>query len=172
MFCAKRIWDQRAEIGYMKDIEDQFQRLATRIVIGLNSITPAEHASISKFFALWHLRSHRKKQPEPDHPLHGILGENLTKDQQEILENKHYAFALGSDARVPGRIMLGLKIQIHIEEMMRGTFNRKRWGIMRANKGHFLIPDIIELAVIPVSPTICLVCGHDNLRFLNGKSAK
>jgi hypothetical protein len=79
------------------------------------------------------------------------------------------------DLGLPGRIMLGLKIQIHIEEMMRGTFNRKRWGIMRANKGYFLIPDIIELAVIRLflflQPFVwCAVMTI--LRFLNGKSAK
>jgi hypothetical protein len=28
LFCARRTWDQRAESGYMKAIEDEFQILA------------------------------------------------------------------------------------------------------------------------------------------------
>ena len=32
LFCASRVWDQRAESGYMKSIEDEFQKLANRII--------------------------------------------------------------------------------------------------------------------------------------------
>ncbi len=32
IFCAKRVWDRRAEFGYMKGIEDAFQGLASEIV--------------------------------------------------------------------------------------------------------------------------------------------
>ncbi len=34
IFCAKRIWDQRAEYGYMREIEDKFQALAESIICG------------------------------------------------------------------------------------------------------------------------------------------
>ena len=162
MFSAIRIWDQRAEGGYMKGIENKFQGLATRIVNGLDSITTAEHASISAFFALWHLRSHRKQQPEPDHYLNGLVGEYLTKDQQEILEYKHCVFAVGKDAKVPGRMILGSMLQIRIDQIVHNTFRHKHWGILKAKSGHFLVPDIANLAVIPLSPTICLVCGYPN----------
>jgi hypothetical protein len=29
LFCARRVWDQRAETGYMKRIEDAFQAVAS-----------------------------------------------------------------------------------------------------------------------------------------------
>jgi hypothetical protein len=35
MFCARRAWDQRAERGYMKSIEDEFQDLAERVLGGV-----------------------------------------------------------------------------------------------------------------------------------------
>src|ERR1700730_5065135 len=35
VFCAKRVWDRRAECGYMKGIEDAFQELASEIM-GMN----------------------------------------------------------------------------------------------------------------------------------------
>lgn len=32
IFCARRAWDQRAEAGYMKSIEDDFQALVIRVI--------------------------------------------------------------------------------------------------------------------------------------------
>jgi hypothetical protein len=34
IFCARRAWDQRAEAGYMKRIEDDFQKIVGPIVEG------------------------------------------------------------------------------------------------------------------------------------------
>jgi len=31
IFCAQRVWDQRAEAGFIKSIEDDFQALADEI---------------------------------------------------------------------------------------------------------------------------------------------
>ena len=50
IFCAKRAWDQRAEVGYMKSIEDLFQNLADKIVVARRSPEPAEHDIVSQFF--------------------------------------------------------------------------------------------------------------------------
>jgi hypothetical protein len=171
LFCATRIWDQRTEAGYMKTIEDEFQFLASKIVNGLNSIPLEAHVSVSKFFALWHLRSHRKKQPEPDHTLNAMQGERLSKDQKEILERKHMIFA-DTNASVPGRMMLGLLLQREIDKITTRRLYGKRWGIVRANNGEFIIPDVVDLAVVPVSPTISLVCDCDDSKIAESQVAE
>jgi hypothetical protein len=161
LFCARRAWDQRAEIGYMKGIEDEFQSIAGRIVDGCRSLTSREHASISRFFALWYLRASRRTQPEPDQPLRGIIGEHFTKDEEEILE-KHWISFARRDATVPGRMMLGLKIQIEIDRLMIRYFNEKQWGILQASNGNFLVPDISHSGAVPVSPNLLLLCERKN----------
>ena len=58
MFCARRAWDQRAEAGYMKCIEDEFQEIATSIVDGhAVTITPNQKPAIDRMFALWYMRA-------------------------------------------------------------------------------------------------------------------
>ena len=59
IFCAKRVWDLRAERGYMKSIEDQFQAIVDEIIAG--AITEIDDARITNyinyFFALWYFRA-------------------------------------------------------------------------------------------------------------------
>ncbi len=51
-FCTSRTWDQRAETGFMKDIEDAFQPLAAAFLTVLTSLSVADLAALTKFFAL------------------------------------------------------------------------------------------------------------------------
>src|SRR5580692_2878660 len=62
LFCARRAWDQRAETGYMKGIEDEFQVLADALIAGQASISSAaERTVICQFFALWHMRARHRE---------------------------------------------------------------------------------------------------------------
>lgn len=88
LFCARRSWDDRAESGYMKEIEDGFQILAREIIGGRRGINVQSSKIVTRFFALWFLRFHFRHNPIPDHPIFGIVGEELSKDQEEILESK------------------------------------------------------------------------------------
>jgi hypothetical protein len=64
IFCAKRAWDQRAERGYMKRIEDEFQILASKVVEGaLSEIGEAEKGVVDHFYALWHMRARHRTLP-------------------------------------------------------------------------------------------------------------
>jgi hypothetical protein len=36
----ERLWDQRAEAGYMKKIEDEFQALVNKLEVGLRDFLP------------------------------------------------------------------------------------------------------------------------------------
>jgi hypothetical protein len=163
-FCAKRIWDQRAE-RYMKQIEDAFQTISDRIEAGSASLNLEDHGLISRFFALWHLRADRKTQPEPDFVPKAVTGfpKQLQEELGEALEKAGVLF-IRHDGTIPGRVMLGMHLQKHIDVLMDTHCSQTKWGIFKACNGEFIVPDYIplHLQLVPVSPTYCLAAGHDN----------
>ena len=67
IFCAMRAWDQRAERGYMKRIEDEFQRLASMIIEGaLSEMGEAEKSIVDRFYALWYRRARQRSLPRQE----------------------------------------------------------------------------------------------------------
>ena len=90
IFWTRRAWDQRAERGIMKEIEDRFQPLADRVVSGeLHEIPEEAHHDVNQFFLLWFHRSRIQPAEEIETQLNGVTGNNLTKDEQEVLESNH-----------------------------------------------------------------------------------
>lgn len=88
LFFALRLWDQRAESGYMKSIEDEFQTLATSILNGtVRNIGGDEKRVVDEFYALWNTRMAWKNNRIPDQPIHNIidLTRELSKNDQEVL---------------------------------------------------------------------------------------
>lgn len=160
LFCVERLWDQRAEAGYMKKIEDEFQAL----IDGLEScrfasLTSEQHRCITRFWGLWHWRNHFIDSPLEDTPLNGIAGESLTLDQKEILESRWYTFAVGA-GKIPARMMTGLQIQVAIDryEMANGG---KHWGILRSPALPLIIGDRPgNLMAIPASPRLLLAADN------------
>src|SRR5579864_5945899 len=70
IFCARRAWDQRAEIGYMKQIEDEFQPLAERVIAGFQQrISPHDKSVVDHFFALWKVRADNRKLDQQEYEL-------------------------------------------------------------------------------------------------------
>lgn len=95
IFCVNRVWDQRSEQGYGKRIEDSFQSLMTYVLSNqLISLPPEGHKIVSKFYALWCLRSKietydKYARGEPV----GMTGEELTEEQKIVVELKHGIYA-------------------------------------------------------------------------------
>jgi hypothetical protein len=162
IFSAKRVWDQRAETGYMKDIEDNFQALADQIVDGRRSLDSEHYRVARMFFALWWLRFSARNSPTPDGVLVGIEPDALSRDQQEILEAKGVAY-IRADRKMPGRVLSGSQIQMDIDRF-EACYAGLRWGVATAAKGEFILPDTFgQLMAVPVTPTICLVGDHENV---------
>jgi hypothetical protein len=112
LFCVERLWDQRAEAGYMKKIEDEFQALVNELEAGRSGpLSSDEDRCITRFWGLWHWRNHFIDSPLQDTNLNLIAGESLSLDQKEIVESRGYIFAVG-DGRLPARTMTGLRIQM------------------------------------------------------------
>jgi len=164
LFCAKRTWDQRAEQGFMKKIEDSFQALAEAIIDGrVKRIGFFEKTVVDDFFALWNIREHRKSKPISDQAIKGVvaLGQELTKDQQESLEKNYYGF-VRPDYTVPGRQMAGLNIQMNLDAVRQQLVD-SQWGILKAKEGEFIVPDNFSNArIVPVTPEMCLFSQSEN----------
>lgn len=156
MFCAQRAWDERAEHGYMKQIEDEFQELADKLLSGSHSMDSTSNLAISRFYMLIRLRADARASPLPDVELKGIQGEKLTKDQEEILEKKWCSFSRANSG-VPGRQMTGLQIQILLDRL---CSSETTWGTVISTDVDFLVPDTFgDILIVPLSPKCCLVAN-------------
>jgi hypothetical protein len=156
IFCGNRIWDNRAETGYMKSIENDFQEIATNICKDNKYKIEIENMrKISMFYSLWRMRFHFKHNPKSDGKLKGIHGEELCKNEEEIVEKKNMVL-VRKNGLIPIRMMNGVRIQREIDIL---TYNLRNynWGIVKAIKGEFIVPDNYgEYTIIPISPQIIL----------------
>lgn len=147
IFCAKRNWDERAEKGYMAQIESSFHHQ----IDNLNSLQERDHIAISRYLALWRLRHKFHLARSSDAPLFGIEGERLTREQKEILEKNGIGY-VNENAGIPARQLTGTQIQIGVDQLMQ-TLECIEWGLLESRNGHFLCADCYhELCFIPVSP--------------------
>jgi hypothetical protein len=164
LFCAKRNWDQRAEAGYMKEIEDSFQSLAEDLISESVSVIGAEEKRIiANFFALLVFRTESKANPLPDQSVPGIveLEHAPTKDEQELLEKNGIGF-IRPDFTIPGRQLMGINIQKNIIRTPKELADT-RWGILKTQSGEFIVPDrFAGLNVVPLTPTCCLLSPSQN----------
>jgi hypothetical protein len=162
IFCAKRSWDQRAEKGYMLQIENDFQNLTNRILDGdICAIGDDERKIINYFYALWYMRSRNRYLKEQEIQMKGITGDNLTKDQEEILEKKWCAFHR-EGGKIPARVINGMQMQFSIDCYVVNNLSNSDWGIIQAQEGEFVVPDIPSHMIIPLNPAVCLVSPSPN----------
>jgi len=158
IFCAMRVWDRRAEFGYMKGIEDAFQKLASEIIEDtVTTIDTKQKETVDAFFALWKLRADYKTADENAVIFKSVTGESLTKDQEEVLEKNHVYF-LRQDSTMPAHMAHGMEIQFRIDAYVRDLSN-VQWGIIHAQEGHLVVPDHPAFTIIPLKPTLCLCSG-------------
>src|SRR5262249_39848720 len=132
IFCRERMWDQWAEVGFMKQIEDRFQPIAEAILGGKSLLSPEEHNNVSAFYALWSVRA--RAEHVPDQTLHGLRPGAQTKDQRELMESRRMITsygkdgAKGADAVMPGRHLNSIGIRFRVDRALR-DLNGRRWGI-------------------------------------------
>jgi len=171
LFCARRSWDQRAETGFMKQIEDEFQTLAEEVIGGLRAIDVEKSRVVTNFFALWCSRFQRRHSPTPDRRINGVVGESLSKDQEEIREKNRIGY-FRVDQMMPGRNIAGMQIQMTIDQID-AQFRGVRWGVVTSREGEFILPDTFDmLTVVPVTPTTCLICAPEDLDISKTETAK
>lgn len=159
LFCAERAWNQAAERGFMRKIETAFQKLAEQILTEtFDSILGfSENRIISEFYALCRLRDEVKQSPPQDVQIKNVLPENtLTKNQEEILENKGYIFARGST--MLSRHLASIRIRTLLDRLCEPETT---WAIIYSREIEFIVPDSFrEIGIVPISKNYCLVANH------------
>jgi hypothetical protein len=157
LFCARRAWDERAESGFMKRIEDRFQEIARLIIDGqATTVTPEQKRAIERMFALWYMRTRFRDLDAQEIQLAGITGDELTKMQEEHLEKNRYAF-VRKGGRMPARQINGLQLQRRIDGYADELAAVTRWGIISAQSGEFIVPDVPSHTILPLSPRLALI---------------
>jgi hypothetical protein len=82
-----RSWDARAEHGYMKQIEDAFQELASRVISGVTiNIDRNDKQKADAFFALWKMRAIFRSADRTEVQFNGVTGARFSHDQEEVFE--------------------------------------------------------------------------------------
>ena len=159
LFCAQRAWDQRAEAGYMKHIEDEFQKIVQPIISGqVNTLTPEQKPAIDSMFALWFMRTRYRRLDAQEIQLFGIHGDDLTKTQEENLESNGYVFAR-MGGKMPARQLNGVQLQMRIGQYARDLAGLTGWGVIHVQSGEFIVPDVPSHTIIPLTPKLALVAS-------------
>lgn len=156
LFCAKRIWNQGAESGFMKEIEDKYQALAEAVISGgIQTINNEVQSVITDMFAIWNIRVHIQASNINDQKIDVIgVRKQFTKDEQEILEKNNIGF-IKPDLTIPSREISAYLIKNNLSEI-RNKLSNAQWGILRAREEQFIVPDKSSIvSMLPVSPTIC-----------------
>lgn len=167
LFYAKRLWDHHSEHGFMNDVEVSFQRVADKIVNGHWNLNKADSRAISDFNILWKLRQRERSQRNIHVQFPGYKGKKVVidKDRQERHEKRGVLY-WDQWGEIPNRMLTGtsLEIQLLAERERNQDYS---WGVFIAKpeQGEFLVPDRSLYAVVPVSPTICLV-SNERSRFV------
>ena len=90
LFCARWVWDQRVEAGFMREVEDAYQELADGIEEGriVRQLRVDENRVVTEMYSLWRVRSKWRRTPLPDEPLKDVIGleHECSKDERERLE--------------------------------------------------------------------------------------
>jgi hypothetical protein len=158
MLCARRAWDEGTETGYMKRIEDAFQKSIDPIVAGTVSTLPAECKGIvDRAYALWYMRARFRSLESQEIHLNGLVGSDLTKEQEENLEKNGYMFARKNGA-MPARQLNGIQLRMRVDDYARTlAVGVTRWGVITTQSGEFIVPDVPVHGVIPLTPRRALV---------------
>ena len=168
IFCARRVWDQRAESVFMQSIENRYQDLASKLVTGgaAHWLSIAENQVVTDMYSLWHVRCCWKNQHLENQELIGILApsEDYCKDQRESLEKHnlwtHVYEGCGASVHIPGHHIAGFLVQ-NDWGRVRNALRNCHWGILESDSGEFIVPDISRAGLaLPVTPTMWLMKGE------------
>jgi hypothetical protein len=164
VYFVQGVWDHGSEVGFIKKIEDNFQRLAELIIKGLVYDFDREQThAISSFYVLWTVREETRNQPEQDGVLQGILsGCRWSTHEEEELEKVGFAFQRGNT--VPARVVNGLRIRVQVGRYLRQINPTAHWGIVQASDGEFVVPNWPVHAFVPINPALALANPARNQR--------
>lgn len=161
VFVAKRVWNNAAEKGFMKIVEDEFQGLVNSI---LNNrfgeiFDDNQNKIISNFYALCRLRFEESKKPPQDIQLNGFPKEIvLTKDEEEILESNQ-AYSI-SGSVINSRNLASFRLHFLYPRL---CSPETKWSLVYSRNIQFIVPDSFgNIGVVPLTPNYCLVANQQS----------
>ena len=170
IFCARRVWDQRAESLFMHGIENAYQTLVSKLEVDgwSRPLSIEENRIVSDMYSLWHVRCCWKEKYVDDQELVGILPARpaFSQGDREALEKSNIATSIdrGETAVLPSRHIAGILVQNdwgRVRNVLRGY----SWGVVESECEEFIVPDKCSIALcLPVTPTICFFGGQVDRR--------
>jgi hypothetical protein len=147
------------ERGFMKPIEDAFQAIAEDIANGAKTtISDAEKSPIDHFYALWHARSRHRYLESQEVEMRGVRGgAPFSQEIEEDIESHGGMF--GRSNMFPRRFLNGLHIQTEVDRYVMPALRSISWRVVRAETGEFLVPDVPNHTMIPITPSMCIAAG-------------
>ncbi|WP_176317572.1 DUF4238 domain-containing protein [Burkholderia vietnamiensis] len=172
IFCAMRAWDQPTE-AHMKHIEDRFQATVRPIRRGkVNTIAAAQKHDIDKMFALWYMRTRYRRLDAQEVQLGGVLGTDLTLAEEENLEKNGYLFARAG-GKMPARQLNGVQLRKRMADYASELVAAvSGWGVIHAQSGEFIVPDMPVHMIIPLSPRLALAASAPDGTILEANVAE
>lgn len=162
VFCARWIWDQQAEEGFMREVEGAFQPVANDIERGrvVRRLRTDENSAVTEMFALWQVRSAWREAPVQDQRIRNAVSvaAELSIDEREQLEKLGVA-SIRPDLTIDGRHIASGVMRIRFFEA-RKALDGVEWGLLKTRDGEFLVPDVPAGLFLPVTPELCLVPGR------------
>lgn len=166
IFKVQRLWAEFAEKGFMKNIEDNFNKLVDNVTKGnIKEFNQEQSSIICDMYTLWERRCYHidefNKTPILNIKLYGIDGEYYTKDEKEKIERMHMTF-LNENTEVSSRDIIGNQIMLYIYNSL---YNKIEWGILKSTSKLFIMPSnpcmnnsYTNMKIFfPISPNYCLV---------------
>lgn len=164
IFCARRRWNQIAEHGFMKEVENDYNRIVGQSILGVErKLTDSDHKCISLMYALWCVRERARRDPIEDQHVNGIQGvtKHYNKHDREMLETKGIS-VIDPMLNIPGREIESIKIRLDVDQIVE-RIHSVQWGIIQSVNGEFIAPDCFNGSlIIPVAPDRCLMADNDD----------
>lgn len=160
IFKVKRLWSQFAESGYMKEIEEKFQKLVDLIISNNVKLTKKENEIIWEMFLLWKHRTNiiefnsiNKINNCKISEIKGDVYSNLEKEKLESLELSY----INEDAEIIARDYIANMILLLIYSEYE-IVKEYEWQIVKFSTDSLIFPsNPCDLAILPINPNTCLI---------------
>lgn len=166
IFKVQRFWAEFAEKGYMKNIEDNFNKLVDCILnSSIKEFTNKQSRIICDMYTLWERRVYHieefNKNSDLFIKLDEISGNNYTPDEKEKIESVHMSY-VNENGEISNRDLIAGQIQIFI---LNSPYKEIQWGILKSENKTFVMPSNPCMSnnydkatiIFPISPHYCLV---------------
>jgi hypothetical protein len=172
-FTTRLTWNQNAELGYMRSIEEKFHNEMNDIKDRQNR----NHNAITQYHLLWSLRFDFALDPHENEAFPSLTPPHLTPEDQDAYDRMGIYY-LKQGGTFSSNHVAGIQIFGHLSSLM-DQYKELQWGLLEASDGEFLVSDnYLNIPYMPISPTLAFIANQPDqkisrqqLTYLNKISA-